>query len=164
MHMNYYNSMYGVQPVAPVVYQQPYGYPQTTAQQMMMQQQQPVVQPVQQTQVVQQQPVVQPVQQAVVQQPVVSAATFSGIVVNDFEDVKNYPCTIGGITLLLNKKDKKFYIKSLNEQGIPMIETYNFDSASAQSVVEEQPVQQNNQYSDAILQKLEAIERKLKVE
>jgi hypothetical protein len=58
-------------------------------------------------------------------------ADFNGILVNDFEEVKQYPVPIGGLTLLLNKRDKKFYLKQLNDNGVPIIETYNFEVATS---------------------------------
>lgn len=157
--MSYYGNMYNI----PVGYQQPYVQPvpgqygsfvtpTTTAQQMMTQQQ---VQPVQQ--------VVQPVQQVQPVQTVANNASFNGIIVNSFEEVKDYPTPIGGLTLLLNKKERKFYIKSLNDNGVPVIETYNFDTAS-NNIIDTQPQQDDKQYFDMIIQRLDAVERKLKIE
>jgi hypothetical protein len=51
---------------------------------------------------------------------------FNGAIVNSFEDVKTYPVPIGGLVLLLNKNDSKFYLKSLSDNGVPILETYNF--------------------------------------
>jgi hypothetical protein len=65
---------------------------------------------------------------------------FSGVIVNSFDEVRDYPVPLGGLTLLLNNKDKKFYLKKLNETGVPMIETYSFQSATQDS----EPVQEVN--------------------
>jgi hypothetical protein len=55
---------------------------------------------------------------------------FTGALVNNFNEVKDYAVSIGGMALLLNKSDKTFYLKSLNENGIPIIETYKFDNCT----------------------------------
>lgn len=159
--MSYYGNVYNV----PYGYQQPYGYngsfisPQTTAQQMMQQQQmQQMQQPMVQQQMMQQ-PVVQ---QPVVQQQTPNTTGFSGVIVNSFEDVKEYPVPLGGLTLLLNKKDKKFYIKSLNENGIPVIETYTFESLGDNTINEQE--QQSNANIDNLIKRVDTIEKKLKIE
>jgi hypothetical protein len=56
---------------------------------------------------------------------------FTGALVNGFNEVKDYAVSIGGMALLLNKADKTFYLKSLDNNGIPIIETYKFDSCTS---------------------------------
>lgn len=151
-------SYYGMPYVYPT-----YGFgPQTTAQQMMMQQ--PMI--MQQPQQMMQQPpqqMMQQTQQAPVMQPVSQATSgridFSGAVVNNFDDVKEYPVPVGGLIFLINKKDKKFYIKSMNDNGVPVIETYTFDTAGVEENQAEEEIDLKS-----IAKRMDAIERQLRIE
>lgn len=73
-------------------------------------------------------------------QPVQNMNTFSqkidfnGVLVNSFEDVKSYPVPIGGTILLLNKSNNKFYLKSLDDKGDPVIETYSFEVSGGEKI------------------------------
>ena len=58
---------------------------------------------------------------------------FQGVVVSSFDDVKTYPVPLGGTVLLLNRSAGKFYLKSLGENGVPIIETYDFSVSQASS-------------------------------
>lgn len=58
---------------------------------------------------------------------------FQGVIVNSFDDVKTYPVPLGGTVLLLNKNASKFYLKSLGENGNPVVETYDFNVSNTSS-------------------------------
>jgi hypothetical protein len=100
---------------------------------------------------------IQPIQYNNTQQSV--RVDFNGVVVNDFEDVRQYPTPLGGVTLLLNKKDKRFYIKQLDNNGTPIIETYSFES-----ITNDNNVIQDNIDINSLNKRVEAIENKLKAD
>jgi len=56
---------------------------------------------------------------------------FQGVIVNSFDDVRTYPVPLGGTVMLLNKSASKFYLKSLGDNGVPVIETYDFSVSNA---------------------------------
>lgn len=66
-----------------------------------------------------------------------SRVDFQGAIVNSFEDVKVYPVPIGGAVLLLNKTAGKFYLKSLGDNGVPVIESYDFCASAFNSEPEQ---------------------------
>lgn len=109
--------------------------------------QQPQVSPMQQ---------VQPVQQVQQAPQLNNRVDFTGVIVNDFEEVKTYPVPLGGLTLLLNKKDRKFYLKSLNDSGLPIIETYTFDSITGDTKEESINIKE-------LSKRLDDIEKRLRV-
>jgi hypothetical protein len=92
----------------------------------------------------------QPVQQQVqnVQQPV-QKVDFQGIVINSFDEVKSYPVPLGGTVLLLNKGTNKFYLKSLDNNGNPIIETYDF-SSSSNELKDNQQVDKSDVFDDKL--------------
>ena len=51
---------------------------------------------------------------------------FIGAFVNNFEDVKGFPVPLGGTVMLMEKGSNKFYMKTIDNNGNPMINTYVF--------------------------------------
>jgi hypothetical protein len=84
---------------------------------------------------------------------------FTGVIIDNYEEVKNYPVVMNGITLLLNRKDKRFYLKQLNENGVPIVETYVFDSLNVEQ--EQNDVKQSVLDVEQLNKRLDAIEKKL---
>lgn len=55
---------------------------------------------------------------------------FIGAFVNNFDDVKSYPVPLGGTVMLMEKGSSKFYMKTIDNNGNPMINTYIFQDLS----------------------------------
>lgn len=55
---------------------------------------------------------------------------FIGSFVNNFDDVKSYPVPLGGTVMLMEKCSSKFYMKTIDNNGNPMINTYIFQDLS----------------------------------
>lgn len=55
---------------------------------------------------------------------------FIGAFVNNFEDVKGFPVPLGGTVMLMEKGSNKFYMKTIDNNGNPMINTYVFQDLS----------------------------------
>lgn len=73
-----------------------------------------------------QQPQPQIPQQSV-QMPQMRAPDFTGSFVESYEEVKSYPIPINGVLLLMNKNSNRFYIKTLNDVGVPVVKTFEFN-------------------------------------
>lgn len=58
-----------------------------------------------------------------------NSSEFTGTftMVDNFEQVKGWPVPIGGMVILMEKNNKKFYIKSLDTSGNPLISTFRFE-------------------------------------
>lgn len=72
------------------------------------------------------QPQMQAPQQPV-QMPQMRAPDFTGSFVESYEEVKSYPIPINGVLLLMNKNSNRFYIKTLNDIGVPVVKTFEFN-------------------------------------
>lgn len=73
---------------------------------------------------------VQPQMQApqqTVQMPQMRAPDFTGSFVESYEEVKSYPIPINGVLLLMNKNSNRFYIKTLNDVGVPVVKTFELN-------------------------------------
>lgn len=55
---------------------------------------------------------------------------FIGAFINNFDDVKSYPVPLGGTVMLMEKNSSKFYMKTIDNNGNPMINTYIFQDLS----------------------------------
>ena len=53
-----------------------------------------------------------------------------GAFINSFEDVKSFPVPLGGTVMLMEKGTSKFYMKTIDNNGNPMINTYIFQDLS----------------------------------
>lgn len=87
---------------------------------------------------------------------------FQGVIVSSFDDVKTYPVPLGGTVLLLNKTASKFYLKSLGENGTPVIETYDF--SVSQLANEEKAVNEpalSNEVINKLAEKIDGIASRL---
>lgn len=94
--------------------------------------------------------------------PQVPKVDFQGVIVNSFDDVKTYPVPLGGTVLLLNKTASKFYLKSLGENGTPIIETYDF--SVSQLANEEKAVNEpalSNEVINKLAEKIDGIASRL---
>lgn len=71
---------------------------------------------------------------------------FIGSFVNNFDDVKSYPVPLGGTVMLMEKGSSKFYMKTIDNNGNPMINTYIFQdlSVTTDSKKEDTPKVDNN--------------------
>lgn len=99
----------------------PYQQYMFNQQAMQAQMQQPIQQPMQAPQ-----PQMQAPQQPV-QMPQMRAPDFTGSFVESYEEVKSYPIPINGVLLLMNKNSNRFYIKTLNDVGVPVVKTFEFN-------------------------------------
>lgn len=70
----------------------------------------------------------QPVMQN--QQMPTTKQDFIGAFINSFEDVKSFPVPLGGTVMLMEKGTSKFYMKTIDNNGNPMINTYIFQDLS----------------------------------
>lgn len=68
-----------------------------------------------------------PATQQPVQMPQMRAPDFTGSFVESYEEVKSYPIPINGVLLLMNKNSNRFYIKTLNDVGVPVVKTFEFN-------------------------------------
>lgn len=68
-----------------------------------------------------------PAPQQSVQIPQMRAPDFTGSFVESYEEVKSYPIPINGVLLLMNKNSNRFYIKTLNDVGVPVVKTFEFN-------------------------------------
>lgn len=94
--------------------------------------------------------------------PQVPKVDFQGVIVSSFDDVKTYPVPLGGTVLLLNKTASKFYLKSLGENGTPVIETYDF--SVSQLANEEKAVNEpalSNEVINKLAEKIDGIASRL---
>ena len=99
----------------------PYQQYMFNQQAMQAQMQQPMQQPMQAPQPQ------MPAPQQPVQMPQMRAPDFTGSFVESYEEVKSYPIPINGVLLLMNKNSNRFYIKTLNDVGVPVVKTFEFN-------------------------------------
>lgn len=94
--------------------------------------------------------------------PQVPKVDFQGVIVSSFDDVKTYPVPLGGTVLLLNKTASKFYLKSLGENGTPVIETYDFSvsqSSNEEKAFSDQGI--SNEIINKLAEKIDGIASRL---
>lgn len=53
---------------------------------------------------------------------------FSGSIVSNYDEVRNFPIPATGSVMLLDVVNKRFYIKGMGSDGIPQIQAYFYDS------------------------------------
>lgn len=83
----------------------------------------------QQMQQAQMQQAQMPVQSTIQQSPIQAGGRvdFTGAFINSYEEVKSYPVPIGSAVLLMDKVNNKFYIKVMDNSGVPLLSTYEFN-------------------------------------
>lgn len=52
--------------------------------------------------------------------------SFTGAIIKSYDDVKNYYVPLGGSVLLLDPDSSRFYIKKLDDTGVPVVSAYNY--------------------------------------
>lgn len=78
------------------------------------------------------------------------------ISVNGFEEAKAYPVLFGSTELLMDSTRDVFYIKSVDQMGKPVINTYEFHQIENEKPLSAADVVTKEQF-DALSKKLDAV-------
>lgn len=62
-----------------------------------------------------------------------TSVDFQGSFVEGFDQVRSYPCPMSGVSILIDRKNNKLYLKSLDSTGQQVVEGYNLVDQNSQN-------------------------------